>query len=141
MSALKFNEPLVFYVFRVVVGRAYVMTARELQEDPENSGMNIKDKLAGGKYHSIYISEEQKQSENGGSTDYVSHLYRIFDKSHCRLMYKVSCRVRIMPTVKNNNLLEEIQCEHCKMKEPRQNNPVTLYCVNDKAYFCDSCDN
>lgn len=60
MSALKFNEPLVFYVFRVVVGRAYVMTARELQDDPEVSGMNIKDKLAGGKYHSIYISEEQK---------------------------------------------------------------------------------
>ena len=59
MNSLKFNEPLVFYVFRVVVGRAYVMTASQLQKE-ESERVNLKDKLAGGKYHSIYITEEQK---------------------------------------------------------------------------------
>ena len=57
MNEMKFGETLVFYVFRVVVGRAYVMTPSEIQHE-ENMGHDLKEKLTGSKYHSIYISEE-----------------------------------------------------------------------------------
>lgn len=138
MQNIKFNEPLVFYVFRVIVGRAYVMTAKEVKKDLQD-GMNIKDRLAGGKYHSIYVTEEPKGEVS--KTDYVAHSYKVFDKERCRLMYKVSCRVKIMPTVKNSNSVHDLECERCKTMEPRQNNSVSVFCINDKAYFCESCDN
>ena len=83
-----------FYVFRVVVGRAFVMKRSTL--DLDNRLNNPRSALHPD-YDSIYIQDDQDKSSN----DYVSHTYRIFDKDKVRLIYKVSAKIRIPNTIES----------------------------------------
>ena len=93
-SDIKFNEKIHFFVFRVVVGRAMVLTKKELAEK-EDSESDLKNILKGTIYNSIYIAENPDDMNR--KNDYISHGYRIFDKERCRLIYQVSCKIIMSP--------------------------------------------
>lgn len=137
-SDIRLNEIINFYVFRVVVGRAYVMKRSALEDKSHNPRSALHPD-----YDSIYIQDDQDKSSN----DYVSHTYRIFDKEKVRLIYKVTAKIKVPTSLESHAPV----CEQCKAnlgigreetahlqtragaEQPR---PAELYCVNDKTYFC-----
>ena len=130
-SEIKFGETVdsVFYVFRVVVGRSCVMKSTDTDVINKN---DLKEKLIGTIYDSIYI-DEGKDSSN----DFVSHLYYVFDPPQCRLLYKVTCKVCILPPLENFDIKK---CSYGSCPGGAGKTPATVYCVNDKSYFCSDCD-
>ena len=137
-AEIRLNEQIHFYVFRVVVGRAFVMKRSALDEKCNNPRSALHPD-----YDSIYIQDDQDKSSN----DYVSHTYRIFDKEKVKLIYKVTAKIKIPHSVESLTPL----CEQCKAnlgmgreettnqfnkhgaEQPRN---AELYCINDKTYFC-----
>ena len=131
---IKFNETQTFYLFRVVVGRSFVV--KEDQVKNEWDEINALKEKMGSKFHSIYINDEGQQSElMAKHTDYVSHQFRVFDKERCRLMYKVQCKVKLEPidNASNENCANEVAHNFQSVR-------ASKYCINDKAYFCADCD-
>lgn len=102
---IKLNENCIFYVFRVVVGRAFVRKRSIL--DGNKYRQNPRSALHSD-YDSIYIQEDDPSE--GGSKDYVSHTYRIFDKEKVRLIYKVQAKIKIPNSVESLTPI----CEQCK---------------------------
>lgn len=83
---IQLNETVNFFVFRVVVGRAFVIKKSTLQDQKYRH--NPRSALHPD-YDSIYIQDDQDES------DYVSHTYRIFDKEKVKLIYKVQAKIKI----------------------------------------------
>ena len=48
-----------FYVFRVIVGKSLIMNQKDITNDHLYE-VDLKEKLNGTKYHSIYINEDEK---------------------------------------------------------------------------------
>lgn len=98
---IQLNETVNFFVFRVVVGRSFVIKKSTLQ-DPKYRH-NPRSALHPD-YDSIYIQDDQDES------DYVSHTYRIFDKEKVKLIYKVQAKIKIPNSTESLTPL----CEQCK---------------------------
>ena len=94
-SEIKLNETTIFYVFRVVVGRAIVIRSSTLMSEEYLS--NPRSALHP-EYDSIYIQDDSAAGQN----DYVSHKYRVFDKEKVRLVYKVTAKIRITNSVESH---------------------------------------
>jgi hypothetical protein len=92
----------------------------------------LKEKLNGTIYDSIYIEEGDHQAKDGNN-DFVSHLYYVFDPPQCRLLYKVTCKVCILPPLEN---LSSKKCSYGSCPGGAGKTPAAVYCVNDKSYFC-----
>ena len=98
---IKLNESIFFYVFKVKVGRAFVMKKSALDEKSNNPRSALHPD-----YDSIYIQDDQDKSAN----DYVSHTYRLFNKEDVKLIYKVTVKIKIPSTIESLTPV----CEQCK---------------------------
>lgn len=84
-AEIKLNETIVFYVFKVIVGKAFVMKKSAIG----NSYSQNPRAALHPDYDSIYIQDDS----NEGAADYVSHTYRVFSKESVRLLYKVKAKI------------------------------------------------
>ena len=113
-NEIKLKESIVFFVFRVIVGRSFVMKRSALEKYQNNPRSAIPPD-----YDSIYIQEDMDEASK---KDYVSHTYRIFDKEKVRLVYKVQAKITII----NSNESQTPMCEQCKanLGMGREENPA-----------------
>ena len=143
-----------FFVFKVVIGRAYFMRRHTLDEETDKSP-NPKSVLRKG-YDSIYVHEDVADEDQ--EKDLVTHKYRIFDKEKVRLLYKVRASIKI----DQRGEMGAIYCDICKHQYQSnlnmgaggqtgggnlpnsQNNPkqseiklATCYNKQLNAHFCD----
>ena len=101
---IKLDQEITFFVFKVVLGRSYVMKKSVLERELAELQQNPKNILPKG-YESIYIQGDESQGD-----DLVKHTYRIFDKEKVRLLYRVKAQIKIDQT----NDINAPQCDWCK---------------------------
>lgn len=110
---LPIDTTLTFFLFKVVIGRAY---CHRDQEPPKNCPEG---------YDSVYMQELGQDSKN-----IFSHNYYIYNYERVQLIHQIVTKIKVDPVKIHDSILH---CINCSERDP------IWYCLNDQQSFCEDC--